>query len=131
MSTAGGVLAEVGSALDERLRAQGVRVAGTASGAYPYVTTYVAAPLAPTEDLADTRTRLEFQINTVTVGETEEQCTALLSRVMSALHRWRPDVGERSWRIEHVAALPPAYDDDLPDRRVWTARDAWSLSVLF
>ena len=127
---AGEVLAQVAAALDARLAAHSVRVSGVASGTYPYVTTYVSSPVAPTEDIGDSRRRLTFSINTVTVGETEAQCAALLARVADALHRWRPEVGERSWRLEHVAAMPPAYDDDLPDRRVWTARDAWSLSVL-
>lgn len=127
---AGEVLAQVAAALDARLAAHKVRVAAAAFDAYPYVTTYVSSPVAPTEDLGDSRRRLTFSINTVTVGETEAQCVALLARVTDALHRWRPEVGERSWRLEHVAAMPPAYDDDLPDRRVWTARDAWSLSVL-
>lgn len=127
---AGEALAQVAAALDARLVAHNVRVAAAASDAYPYVTTYVSSPVAPTEDLGDSRRRLTFSINTVTVGETEAQCAALLARVTDALHRWRPEVGERSWRLEHVAAMPPAFDDDLPDRRVWTARDAWSLSVL-
>ena len=127
---AGEVLAQVSAALDARLAAHSVRVAAAASDVYPYVTTYVSSPVALTEDLGDSRRRLTFSINTVVVSETEEQCLAALARLSDAFHRWRPDVGARSWRLEHVAAMPPAYDDDLPDRRVWTARDAWSLSVL-
>lgn len=130
MTTAGEALEQVSAAVDARLRAFDVRVAGALSTTYPYVTTYVSSPVALTEDLGDCRNRLTFSINTVVVGETEEQCRAALARVSNALHRWRPDVGARSWRLEHEAAMPPAYDDDLPDRRVWTARDAWSLSVL-
>ena len=128
--TPGEVLDQVAAAVDARLAEGGCRVAGTRSTAYPYVATYVSSPLAPTEDLSDSRNRLTFTINTVTVGESEEQCTALLRRVVDALYRWRPEVGARSWRVQHPASLPPAFDDDLPDRRVWTARDSWSLSVI-
>lgn len=130
MTTAGAALAEVAAAVDARLIEFDARVAGVTSTAYPFVATYVASPVAPSEDLGDCRRRVVFTINTVTVGETEEQVSALLARVADAFHRWRPDVGAKSWRLEHDAAMPPAYDDDLPDRRVWTARDAWSVSVL-
>jgi hypothetical protein len=68
-------------------------------------------------------------VNTVVVGETKEQCEALLARVVNAFHRWRPDVGSASHRIRHEAGMPVAFDDDLPDRRVWTARDAWSQTI--
>lgn len=128
--TPGEVLAEVSAAVDARLVAGGCRVAGAASSTYPYVTTYVSSPLAPTEDFGDSRSRLVFYINTVTVGSSEAQCEALEARVVDALYRWRPTVGARSWRVEHTAAMPVGKDDSLPDRVVWTARDSWSLSVI-
>lgn len=123
-------LAQVSAAVDARLIEFKARVAPARATTYPYVTTYVSSPLASMEDLGDSRSRLVFTINTVAVGEDKAQCEALLQRVVDALYRWRPVVGARSWRLQHTAALPPAYDDSLPDRRVWTARDSWSLSVI-
>lgn len=128
--TPGEVLAQVSAAVDARLADGGCRVAGVSSTTYPYVTTYVSSPQATDPDFGDSRSTVRVQVNTVVVGETEAQCSALLARVVDALHRWRPAVGSRSWRVEHVASMPPAFDDDLPDRRVWTARDSWALSVI-
>lgn len=128
--TPGEVLAQVDAAVDARLAEFGVRVAGSTFSTYPYATAYLSSPLSPTEDYGDSRSRLVFTLSTVVVGEGEEQCRALLQRVINALYRWRPLVGSRSWRLEHLASMPVAYDDDLPDRRVWTARDTWSLSVI-
>lgn len=124
------ILDDVAAAVDARLEAHGARVAGVNSTAYPYVTTYVSAPVSePLSDLCDSRSTVVFTISTVVVGESEEQCRALLGRVSEAFRRWRPAVGARAWLLVHTAAMSVAPDDDLPDRRVWTARDMWSLTV--
>lgn len=124
------ILDDVAAAVDARLVAHGARLGGVNSTAYPYVTTYVSAPVSePGVDLCDSRSTVVFTISTVVVGETEEQCRALLGRVSEAFARWRPPVGARSWLLVHTASMPAAPDDDLPDRRVWTARDMWSLTV--
>lgn len=122
------VLEQVQAAVEARIAATGVRVGS--SSAYPYVTAYVSSPAAPTEDYGDSRSRLVFTINTVAVGVDADQCRAVVGRVADALYRWRPEVGARSWRLEHTASSPPSKDDSLPDRVVWSGRDAWSLSVI-
>lgn len=127
--TPGQALTQTSAAVDGRLKAHNVRVAGALSTTYPYATTYVSSPVPLDSDMGDSQRRVTFQINTVVVGETKEQCEALLARVVTAFHRWRPEVGAASHRIRHQAGMPPAFDDDLPDRRVWTARDAWSLTI--
>lgn len=96
---------------------------------YPYVALFVDSGRRSSERLTAGRHRADFYFQTTVVGITEEQCTALRSRVVEVLADLLPQVpGRVCGRVEHVTPRPLSRDDSMPDRVVFDGIDTWSFS---
>lgn len=97
------------------------------STAYPYTVVHIGGPWVTSQSQADDRTQDAYYFQTTVVGVSQEQCDALLERVLAAFRRWRPVMADRvTWKVDKLGdGQPSRRDDDLPDRVLWIATDQW------
>lgn len=115
-------------AVKARLVGAGVNLDATA---YPHCIPYGDSDPAQFGRLGGGESERTTWLQTTVVGVSEEQCRALLARVLAALEGWHPTIPERrSYRVAHESSQPVRPNPDLPDKTLWIATDQWVITTV-